>query len=112
MSEDSDPPRKYYRLKPKEFERINVDPSHSSDPNEVHKILEENLSAANNAGLNDVAPPPRRRSRRLRDYIVAMVFGNLVLLIATGIAPILGIVGLVIYNLGVTWIVWVVMDRD
>src|SRR5581483_7471813 len=41
-------------------------------PNEVHTILRDNLAHANAAGLNDLAPKPRRKSRRKRDYWLLM----------------------------------------
>lgn len=151
MADESDPPRKFYQLKPKEFERVNETPSPATEPTdpqnappsldasapihvrelvrqastgvpllkgnapanretEVHALLRDNLSRANAAGLNDVAPKPKRASRRKRDYIFAMIVGNFALLIGTAIQPIFGAAGLIIFNLGLTWIMWFVMD--
>lgn len=78
-------------------------------PNEVHAILRENLDRANEAGLNAVNPGPRR-SRRKRDYLVTMILANALLVAGTFIMPVFGIAGLIVFNLGYTWIVWVVMD--
>jgi hypothetical protein len=79
-------------------------------PNEVHTILRDNLARADAAGLNDVVPKPPRPSRRKRDYLLSLLIGNAVLLIATVISPIFGGAGLIIFNTGVTWIMWFVMD--
>lgn len=79
--------------------------------NDVHALLRENRRHADAAGLNQLAEQPRRSSRRRRDYIVALLLGNLVLAGCTILSPIFGAAGLIIYNIGLTWIVWVVMDR-
>ena len=51
-----------------------------------------------------------RPTRRRRDYFISLAIGNLVLLVATVIQPIYGIAGMIIYNLGLTWIMWFVME--
>src|SRR5262245_43999880 len=96
MRDPSDPPRQHYQLKPKEFESVNSSgenappPALPTDvqahfrsagdatplrstpppdaPNEVHAMLRDNLTRANVAGLNDLAPLPPKRSRRKRHY--------------------------------------------
>ena len=78
--------------------------------NEVHTMLRDNLSRANAAGVNRVDPTRRRPSRRKRDYWLALAFGNGLLAVATMISPIFGAAGVIIYNLGLTWIMWFVMD--
>ncbi len=91
-------------------------PSATSQPappngeNEVHAMLRENLARANAAGLNHVALPPKRISRRTRDYVIALILGNALLAVATLIQPVFGAAGLIIYNLGLTWIMWFVLD--
>lgn len=111
MADDSDPPRKFYGFKPKEFDRANPDARRAShDPNDVRAVLRENLHRANEAGLNDVVFAPPRRSKRKRDYIFAMIVGNMALAICTIISPLFGGAGIVIYNVGITWVMWGVMD--
>src|SRR5262245_17975095 len=110
MAEEPDPPRKFYQLKPREFELLNDPPSafvplgHKPDPdhhtrkidvreiyeqartpgpvlakvhkplaNDVHVILHDNHARANAAGLNELTPKPRRRSRRNRDYFLLLI---------------------------------------
>jgi len=152
MPDEPDPPRKFYGLKPKEFERANELPAppplpeSRADPgiarsnagridvrdlarqaargvplldgsnapanrdNDIHSILRANLAHANAAGLNELAPKPKRRSRRKRDYWLAMLGGNLVFIGCTLIQPIFGGAGLILYNIGLAWTMWVVMD--
>lgn len=157
MADESDPPRVFYTLKPREFERVNAPPGASPSPpppaetppptptekievrdlyaqaatpgpllshgekpvaqNEVHVVLNDNLARANAAGLNDLAPKPRRRSRRLRDYLILVVpldtfFG------VAAFGPYhnpatmaFGVGGLIVTTLGIGWVMFVVMDR-
>jgi len=77
--------------------------------NEVHDILRENLARANDAGLNEVKPR-RRRSRRRRDYFITLCLGNSLLLAGALIMPVFGIAGMILFNIGYTWITWYVMD--
>lgn len=87
-----------------------VGESSSPDPNDVRAVLRENLQKADAVGLNDVKPPVRRRSRRWRDYLIALLAGNLALFLSLLISPIFAGAGIIIYNLGLTWAVWFVMD--
>lgn len=159
MSDDSDPPRKFYKLKPTEFERVNSVPTSESpvensgvaadtaaapvagaidvrelarqgaagmpllsgntprtQANEVHAVLQENLDRANAAGLNDLAPLPKKRSRRKRDYWLMMVPGTLFFGFFAAMGPgnplpfVYGIGGLVIFNIGLWWTMWHIME--
>ena len=150
MADELDPPRKYYQLKPREFEVVNHPPSPAgahagtqhtkkiemrelyeqartpgpvlnttpkvAEKNQIHAILQDNLARANAAGLNTLAPKPKRRSRRMRDFFLVLVpldaffayaafgpFSN-VGLMAYGVA------GLIIATLGLTWVMFFVMD--
>jgi hypothetical protein len=153
MADESDPRRKYYQLKPREFELLNDPPSafsphgHKARPqqtekievldlyqqartpgpvlgpvqktaekNEVHVILHDNLSRANAAGLNTLVPKLKRKSRRKRDFFVVLIpllafftfaaFGpySNVVMMAYGVA------GIIISTLGLTWVMFFVMD--
>lgn len=157
MADDSDPPRVYYQLKPREFERVNApavspapaEPSAALAPapdpsakievrdlfaqaavpgpvlaqgekvgvkNEVHGILKENLNHANAAGLNELAPKPKRRSRRTRDYFLVVIplnaffgfaaFGPY----ANPVSFIYGIAGLIFVTIGIGWVMFFVID--
>jgi hypothetical protein len=159
MPDESDPPRKFYGLKPKEFERVNAPPRDPQpeqdlrpDPgiartekeridvrdiariaahgtplldgsnapanreNEVHGVLRENLAHANAAGLNDVAPLPKRRSRRTRDYLLVAVpvngffafcaFGPL----SNPVSLVCGIAGMGLFTASFTWVMFFIME--
>ncbi|MFI5357341.1 MAG: hypothetical protein ACHQ4G_08410 [Opitutales bacterium] len=130
MRAEPDPPRKFYKLKEAEFERVNplVQPPSSPpvpapfkpiDPlgfapvnreNEVHGMLRENLVRANETGLNDLSAKPRRKSKRRRDYIFLFSAGNLLLATISALLPILGIAFLVLYNVALIWVMWFVME--
>lgn len=152
MPDAPDPPRKFYKFKPVDFENLNGVRSDSSlhdsqplpDPgiiasekvridvrdlaraakipiassapaapnrtNAVHAVLQANLAKANAAGLNDVDLTPKRPSRRKRDYWLALALGNALLAVAIVIQPIYGAAGVILYNLGLTWIMWFVME--
>ena len=152
MPDDPDPPRKFYQLKPREFEAVNAVPpraddsrreprpdpgpglgdngritveehfraaqmggpvlkkSRSAAENDVHAILRDNHTRAEAAGLNKLTPKPTRKSKRLRDYLVLLLGGNVALLMAFRLQPIFAGAGLVLFNVGLAWIMWVVMD--
>ena len=138
MPDQPDPPRKNYRFKPREFQSVNapvsapqeIGPINVRDlsrqaaskgpqrsagraaprDNDVRSLLRANLAHDNAAGLNELTPQPRRASRRKRDYFVALILGNLVLVGATIFMPVFGGAGLVIFNVGLTWVMWFVMD--
>lgn len=109
-------PNDKIRIDVRDLARAAAIPSATARPappqgdNEVHSMLRENFARANATGLNDVAPPTKRISRRTRDYVIALILGNALLAIATVISPVFGAAGLIIYNLGLTWIMWFVMD--
>jgi hypothetical protein len=153
MPDELDPPRKYFQLKPREFETVNNPPrvpgqtnaqeeaeaaagrisvqdlikqakmpgaALSGPPaqprNEVHAILQDNLTHANAAGLNQLSPKPKRRSRRKRDYwllllgldgfFAFMAFGPY----ANPMTFIYGIAGIIMFTLGLTWVMWFIME--
>jgi hypothetical protein len=78
--------------------------------NDVHAMLRENLARADAAGLNNVTLPPKRTSKRTRDYFLLLFGGNLVLAVGFVLQPIFAGAGFVLYNIGLAWIMWFVMD--
>ncbi len=58
-------------------------------PNDVHALLAGNHARAEAAGLNALAPQPRRRSKRRRDYWILLLGGNAAI-VGLYSAPILG----------------------
>jgi hypothetical protein len=103
LYDEPDPPRKFYKLKETEFDRVNSPegPADAPSPhdaksvfraaaaekqlgipskteptsktNEVHAVLRDNLDRANAAGLNDVPLRPKRPSRRKRDFWTVLI---------------------------------------
>lgn len=159
MADDPDPPRKFYQLKPKEFDVVNEHAPQSPPPsselaakdsgpseinqgridvrdlfkqaatpgpalaqqqrakaNEVHAILAANVARANAAGLNEVAPRPRRPSRRKRDYWLCLTLVNAIFAFAVlgpfrnPVTFVYGFAGMILFSVGFTWIMWFVMD--
>jgi hypothetical protein len=85
----------------------NAAPNRSND---VHAMLRDNLARADAAGLNDVTLPPKRISKRTRDYFLMLIGGNVVLAGGFFLQPIFAGAGVVLYNTGLAWIMWFVMD--
>jgi hypothetical protein len=88
-------------------------PSPAVRENDVHRLLRDNLAAADAAGLNDVKPVARRRSRRLRDYWLTLigVDGFLLMLWWSGVFPEIYLFsGIVLFSAGFTWVMWFVVD--
>lgn len=153
MADEPDPPRKFYQLKPREFEVVNElssaipqgrnhDPAHpigrievrelyqqANTPgpvlpvgakvvlkNEVHALLDDNLARANAAGLNELTPKPKRRSRRTRDFFAVVIpldlfFGYAAFGHYSNVAMMAyGVAGIIISTIGLGWVMFFVMD--
>lgn len=81
--------------------------------NDVHAILRDNLAKANAAGLNELTPKPPRKSRRTRDYFLTLGAGNLFFIATILFRPhvaVFAVAGMIILTLGLTWVMWFVMD--
>ncbi|MBL9211391.1 MAG: hypothetical protein JNL92_13050 [Opitutaceae bacterium] len=106
MRDESDPPRKLYRLKAPEFEAVNaptdlpprdatptsvqghlraangapVSPSPASavpkPDNDVQALLRDEAARRRAAGGDAIVPTPRRRSRRARDFWLLLLTAN------------------------------------
>lgn len=170
MADEPDPPRKFYRLKPTEFERVNLarpdqaaapsdaetptppDELAASDapatpepaapidvrelartasagvpllggtneaarrPTDVSTLLRDNLDAANAAGLNQVAPVAKRRSRRRRDYFLVLVPVNAFFAFwafgpyANAVTFIYGLGGMAFFTAGFSWVMFFIVE--
>lgn len=125
---DSEPPRKLYGFKPKEFERVNAPRPESSDTpaeptppaNDVFAIQRDLRAREIAAGMDEIAPPPRPVStKRRRDYWLLMLLGNglFVPLALYGLRasnPVLAVyalAGATLFSLGLSWVMWAVMSR-
>jgi hypothetical protein len=114
--DDPEIPTRKFNLKPKSFEQVNGPSAEPSEqPTDVYAILEQNKRHAQRVELPvDLTP---RRSRRRRDYWLTMLVGNAVIVLTVAALPrnpmvlACGFSGLVLFSLGVTWVMWVVMDN-
>jgi hypothetical protein len=116
--DEPDPPRVHYSFKPTEHPRLSdKDKAEHPEPVDVKKILHENL-AAEDARL--AAPPSRARwrSRRTSDYLLLITVPNAIIALTMfllpkhELIPVFGFSLMALYSLGITWLMWVVMDRD
>jgi len=86
-----------------------------TDPNDVYAVLERNRTVEQQHGLNEVHIK-KVRSRRKRDYWLLLVGGNLttVAIVAlmrfNPISLIYGLAGVIMFTIGLTWIMWFIMD--
>jgi hypothetical protein len=114
-----DPPRKMYAPKPRDFERMNAPPGSTagkSTGHDVYAILQQNRALEKKAGLKEVEIKPVS-SRRKREYWQLLLLGNGVFaLIAwagrnNAFVLVSAESGAVIFSLGLTWIMWFVMNN-
>jgi hypothetical protein len=93
--------------------------SGTAPQNEVHSVLADNHARERAAGLHDVSIRPDRRNRRRRDWAFLMLATNVPLLflglygLFTGnvVLGVSAIAGVGLCSAGITWIMWVVMDK-
>jgi hypothetical protein len=131
VPEQPEPPPKTYTFKPKDFERLNAPrpdapAAHATTPPEptpaandvfaIQRALREREIAA---GLDELAPPDRPRSkRRRRDYWLLTLLTNGVLIplslwgyrTQNAVILVSGIAGMALVNAALVWIMWVLMD--
>lgn len=123
MPDEADPPRKTYAFKPKDFERVNAprpegDAAPPTPPaNDVFAIREQIRQREIAAGMDELKPLGRpAANRRRRDYWLLLV-GGLALIGATAavvgfntITVAFAFSGSILYTIGLTWVMWFVME--
>jgi hypothetical protein len=88
----------------------------ASDPNDVHHALQRNRAVEKKIGGDEVEIKVIK-SRRKRDYWLLLICGNLAI-----VAPIAilganamtlgaGLGGVIIYSIGLTWVMWQIMGK-
>lgn len=115
--EPAEQPPKNYAMKPRKFARVNAPAGTQakSAEHDVYAILQQNRAVEKLAGLNEVELKVVK-SRRKRDYWLLLIAGNLLIvsLVALGrlnaVSMIFGLAGIVILSLGLTWVMWFVLD--
>jgi hypothetical protein len=122
--EPATPPRNF-AFKPKEFERVNAPRPEAGDAaapppaaNDVYAIRAEIRAREIASGQDELIPVARpQTTRRRRDYWLLLAGGNLALLaVVAFVGPnpmtfIFGAAGVIIYSVGLTWVMWAVMGR-
>jgi hypothetical protein len=90
-------------------------PAKADDPNDVYAVLQQNRAVEKKLGLGDVEIK-KVKSRRKRDYWLLVIPSNLLLAIITWqmrgnpFVLVLGIAGIVLVTLGLTWVMWHIME--
>jgi hypothetical protein len=91
-------------------------PAQGSPDNDVQALLRANEAYETAARLPTPPRPPRPASRRKRDYFITLIGGNLLVagaVVISGknvIVLAYGGAGMIVLTLGLTWIMWFVMD--
>ena len=86
------------------------------DPNDVFTHLQGNRAVEKRHGLDEIEIR-KIRSRRKRDFWLLLVGGNFAIVAGVAlsgfnlISVIFGLAGLIIFSLGVSWVMWQVMDK-
>ncbi len=86
------------------------------DPNDVHAVLRQNRAAERRHGADEIEIR-RVRSRRAKEFWLLLVGGNAVIIGAVAlsglnvITVVFGLAGLIVFSLGLSWVMWQVMDR-
>ncbi|MBA3850461.1 MAG: hypothetical protein C0502_10790 [Opitutus sp.] len=127
MPEETDPPPKSYALKPKEFEHVNAPrveagetPSPAPLANDVFAIQRDLRAREIAAGMDTLKPADRPRStKRRRDFwlLLLAVNGIFVPLALWGfrtqnaVLAVYALSGAVFLSVGLTWVMWVVVNR-
>jgi hypothetical protein len=112
-----DPPPVKHTLTTAKFEAVNAPTTAPTPaPTDVYQVLRDNLARENAAEMNVVKPVPRRPSRRKRDFWLMLVLGNLAivaLVVCTRgntVSVLLGLAGVIVLSVALTWVMWFVMD--
>ena len=145
VPDETDPPRKNYGFKEREFKRderpsslsrppvtvqdlaklagpvtrsvpIPSNTPKAGDPNDVHAVLQRNRVAEKKSD-GDAVEFKKIPSRRKREYWLLLICGNLailapsVILGANAMTVGAGLGGVIIYSIGLTWVMWQVMGK-
>ncbi len=108
-----DPPAKL-RLKPH-----TPGPGPEREPSATHDvraILQANLKSEKSLQVNQPIVVKRKKSKRLRDYLISLVGGNLFIVLTlwfvgkNPVSLIFGLAGMVLLTCGLTWVMFQIME--
>ena len=113
----AEPPPRKYKLKPREFARVNAPPGTDvpSAAHDVYAILRANRTREQDHRLGEVEIKTVK-SRRRRDYWRLLLGTNLFLALIAWFGRenlfvlVSAAAGVVISSIGLTWVMWFVMD--
>lgn len=125
MADAPEPPPRTFTFKPKEFERVNAPRPEADEPREAAPLANDVFAMQRDvrereiaAGMDVLKPADRPHSkRRRRDYWVMLIAGNAgflavgALVGANPVTIIYTFSGIVLYTVGLTWVMWFVVDR-
>jgi hypothetical protein len=83
---------------------------------DVHALLRDNLAREQGRPINQPIVPKRKKSRRRRDFLIALIGGNLAIVLMVAlvgpnpISLLYGLSGITLLSVGLTWILFFVMD--
>ncbi|MEO6002585.1 MAG: hypothetical protein ABIZ04_16005 [Opitutus sp.] len=116
MADDPKPKREKLEPGQHTFERVNAPLSEEkTEPIKVDQILRDNLRVREETKPFEL-DLRRQTSRRKRDYLLLLAGGNALIVLAFSFAPkdpllrVLCWSSLALYSLGLTWLMWGVMD--
>ncbi|MBA4137586.1 MAG: hypothetical protein C0518_09745 [Opitutus sp.] len=126
MADEPEPTPRTFTFKPKEFERVNAPRPEVGDDTPAAAPLAKDVFAMQRdlrareiaAGMDQLKPVDRPESkRRRRDYWLLLLTGYAILASAALIFPGNPVVllyvfaGIVLFSIGLTWVMWFVMGR-
>ncbi len=88
----------------------------SGDPNDVFHVLQQNRAVERKFG-KDRIDIKEVKSRRQREFWLLLVGGNLAIIASVALSSInvitviFGLAGLIVFSLGLSWVMWQVMDK-
>lgn len=112
---NEDPPPRKFSLKAREFKRENVAETPAAPG--VHEILRQNLAVQKSVEPEVPLNLHDRRTHRRRDYLIVVLSGNTlgalaaVLLHGNVVVLVYLLAFFVIFNLGLYWVMFQVMDK-
>lgn len=119
MPAEEEPKPRQFALKAKEFERVNAPPGTQkpSANHDVYALRRQIREREQAAGLDELKPLPPRQSRRKRDYWLLMLLGNglfgtcAIIGHSNPVVFVSGLGGVIIYSIGLTWVMWFIMGE-
>lgn len=115
MDASSENEKPKFVLKPKSFEQVNEPASQDATaPPSVHEILAQNREEE--AKHEKPLVLNKKPTRKKKDYLISLLLGNGLICLTVAILPlhvvtlVYGFSGIVLFTVGLSWVMWVVMS--